>query len=249
VVREARIPDLRLVERDRNVGLARSVVEGVTQVCDSHGRAIVVEDDLVLSTTFLAYMNEALERFRDDERILHVGGYMFPVELGCPHDSVFLPFTSSWGWGTWSRAWRHYDPTASAYAALERDRAARRRFDLDGSKAFFEMLRAARAGRLDSWGIRWYLSVFARGGLSIYPRRSLVRNEGFGEDATHTKSASCICRAEESDFVVRTFPGAPTVDAEALRRIARLFRSEVPLEKRLRARWREFRHRLLGREA
>jgi len=229
-VRACGLPRLRLVERDRNMGLARSVIEGVSQLCAEHGRAVVLEDDLVVSRTFLAYANTALERYRDDDRVMHVSGYQYDLDLGAPGDALFLPFISSWGWATWERAWRHFDPLAAAATGVLADPALRRRFDLDGNYGFSAMLEAQRSGRLDSWAIRWYLSVFARSGLSLFPARSLVENAGFGAGATHTAGDedSALFRGRAHDVAIRKLPDV-AVDARALRRIERLFARERSL--------------------
>jgi hypothetical protein len=185
VLRRSGLPRLELVERERNLGLAASVIDGVTRLCQAHGRVIVLEDDLVVSPTFLGFMNGALEAYADEKQVFQVSGFMFPVELPTAAAALFLPFTNSWGWATWDRAWRHFDHGAAAYWQLARDGALRRRFDLGGRYYFFEMLRRQVRGEIDSWAIRWYLSVFMRDGLTIFPRRSLVENAGFGGDATH----------------------------------------------------------------
>lgn len=235
-VRAAGLPRLRMVERERNLGLARSVIEGVSQICEERERVIVLEDDLELSARFLAYMNAALERYRGAERVLHVSGYTYPVELGATADAVFLPFIGSWGWATWRRAWRHFDASASAYAEVARSRASRRRFDLGGSYGFFAMLERQLRGEIDSWAIRWYLSVFAKGGLALYPARSLVRYAGTGAGATHSRSAQTrIQDAVAHEFEVRTFPG-PQVDERAYARIRAFLRRETGLVSRARRR-------------
>jgi len=235
-IRGARVPHLRMVERERNLGLARSVIEGVTQLCDERERVIVLEDDLELSPRFLAYMNAALERYREAERVFHVSGYTYPVELGANADAVFLPFIGSWGWATWRRAWRHFDASGSGYAEVASSRAARRRFDLGGSYGFFAMLDRQLRGEIDSWAIRWYLSVFVKRGLALYPARSLVQYTGTGPDATHSRSAETrIQDAAANDFEVRSFP-APELDERTYARIRAFLRQETGLIARARRR-------------
>ena len=176
---------MTVVERSRNLGLANSIIEGVTRLCTERGRVIVVEDDLTVSRHFLEYMNQALDRYADDERVMQVSGYMFPVSLGTETDALFLPLTTSWGWACWQRSWKKFDPGGSGREALSRDPSMRRRFNLDGAYDYAGMLDAQAAGKIDSWAIRWYLSVFLRGGLVLYPARTLVRNLGFDDSGTH----------------------------------------------------------------
>ncbi len=168
-----------IIERATNFGLARSIIDGVTSLCDAFGRVIVLEDDLVISPHFLSYMNDALTRYEHKDQVMQIAGYMFPVEVDIHEDALLLPFITSWGWATWSRAWRNFDAEAKGYERLVDDRLLRDRFNLGGHYDYFKMLRAYREGTVDSWAIRWYLSVFLHGGLALFPKKTLVSNLGF----------------------------------------------------------------------
>ena len=185
VARELAPASTVFIERERNQGLARSIIEGTTDLTNRFGKVIVVEDDLEVSPSFLQFMNEALDRYALDETVMQVAGYQFPLVPPLNERSLFLGFPTSWGWGTWARAWKHFDPQALGYQAMKEDPAARRRFDLDGSYPYFAMLERQLRGEIDSWAIRWHLSVFLRQGLVLYPGRSLIRNTGFDGSGTH----------------------------------------------------------------
>jgi len=186
IVREWDHPDKTLHIAPANRGLANSIIDGVNRLCGSHGRVIVVEDDLVVAPVFLDFLNRGLDRFSDDTRVMQISGHMFPVDLSTvPADAVFLPFITSWGWATWQRAWCHFDPAVAAFDRISVDRETRRRFDLNHAYPYFAMLQKQKAGTIDSWAIRWYLSVFVRDGLVLYPSRSLVNNEGFDGSGTN----------------------------------------------------------------
>jgi len=233
VIAGAGLRHLELVERPVNLGLAANVIDGVSRLCAEAGRVIVLEDDLILSPRFLRYMNDALERYRDEPRVFHVSGFMYPVQQAAPHDAVFLPFISSWGWGTWARAWRSFDPAAAAAARVLSDRATSRRFDLDGAYGFSRMLRRQLAGRSDSWAIRWYLSVFTQGGLSLFPSRSLVENGGFGDASTHCRGPRpSHAGSTAADVVVSRFPPVE-VDPVAFAAVKALLASDSTLAARV----------------
>src|SRR5450631_726432 len=157
-----------IVERETNFGLARSIIDGVTKVVNEHGRIIVLEDDLVVTPHFLDFMNCALDKYENEQQVIQVSGYMFPVKVEIEEDALFLPLTTSWGWATWKRAWQLFDPDAKGYAQVKADLALRKRFNLDGAYDYFSMLEAQLAGRVDSWAIRWYLSTFLLQGLTLY---------------------------------------------------------------------------------
>jgi hypothetical protein len=196
-------------ERDRNFGLAASVIDGVTRLCGAAGRVIVVEDDLLVAPHFLDYMNSALERYHDEAEVMQVSGYMFPIDVAAEADAFFMPFTTSWGWATWERAWQYFDPAMTGFDALAGNRQLRDRFNLGGAYDYFDMLERQRGGSIDSWAIRWYLSVFMRNGLTLYPARTLVRNIGFDGSGTHCVDAD-VEQAEQAamqpHFRVEKFP-------------------------------------------
>lgn len=189
---------VEIVRRPRNLGLSASIVGGVGALCNEFGRAIVVEDDLLVSPGFLAFMNNALARYAESPEVMQVSGYMFPVAVDRSAEAMFLPLISCWGWATWKRAWDLYDPDMRAFANLEQDRALRRRFDLDGAYGYFDMLRRQRSGAIDSWGVRWLLSVFMRNGLVLYPPRTMVDNIGFDGSGTHGKALIPAVTAERT---------------------------------------------------
>lgn len=172
--------------RETNVGLSRSIIEGVGDTCREYGRVIVLEDDLELAPSFLEYMNTALEKYAGEDRVLQISGHMFDVpEFEGSEEGMFLPITTSWGWATWQRAWDHFDPDATGWQSLQTDKALRRRFDIDGVYDYSGMLESQMTGRRDSWAVRWYWSVFRANGMTLFPPRTLVRNSGHDGSGTH----------------------------------------------------------------
>lgn len=174
-----------VVEREKNWGVDPSIIDGVTVLCEKYGHVIVLEDDLVTSPWFLTFMNESLSRYRDDERVMQVGGFMFPLDGVDESKASFLPYVTCWGWATWKRAWDQFDATAAGYAFLKADESRRRAFDLNGAYFYFDLLQSYIDGKTDAWDIRWYLSVFLKDGLALFPNKTLVRNIGFDGTGTH----------------------------------------------------------------
>lgn len=196
---------INIVERDRNWGLANSIIDGVTLVVNKHGHIIVLEDDLVVSQHFLEYMNTALSRYENEQSVMQVSGYMFPIRAEIRDDAVFLPFITSWGWATWARAWKYFDPDSRGAEQLRTDPRLRRRFNLGGSYDYFAMLESQLAGRIDSWAVRWYLSVFMRDGIALFPMKSLVANLGFDGSGVHCGTEQTI-DSLPCGFRVNTYP-------------------------------------------
>jgi hypothetical protein len=198
--------EVEVVEQERNRGLANSVIAGVTELCEKFGRVIVMEDDLVVSPYFLKYMNDALDRYAGEPKVMQVSGHMYDVELPIGEDALFLPFTTSWGWGTWKRAWDLFDPDARGLGALQSDWSLRKRFNLGGAHDYFSMLQRQQAGQIDSWAIRWYVSVFMSQGLVLFPKVSLVHNIGFDGTGTHCAATDKPAQANFAGSPVGQFP-------------------------------------------
>jgi len=198
---------VRIVGRDRNWGLADSIIDGVTTVLNKYGRIIVLEDDLLVSPHFLEYMNASLDQYEHDNRVMQISGYMFPLSADLEEDAIFLPFTTSWGWATWGRAWRHFDASCAAWSRIKADDMKLKAFDLGGVYPYSSMVEAQFRGEIDSWAIRWYMSVFAHKGLVLFPRRTLVHNSGLDGSGTHGEGPSMWRLNHPSDdFAVRVFP-------------------------------------------
>lgn len=185
---------VRPLFRDRNLGLAESVISGVTSLLDRHDRVIILEDDLVLSPHFLRFMNEALTTYAGDARVASIHGYCYPTFEPLP-ETFFLRGADCWGWATWRRAWSTFE--ADGVALLRRIDAGgmRRSFDLDGAYPFARMLEEQVNGRNSSWAIRWHAACFLADKLTLYPGRSLVQNSGNDASGTHAGSTSAFDQA------------------------------------------------------
>jgi hypothetical protein len=174
---------------DHNRGLANSIIAAVSALVTSHGRVIVLEDDLLVAPHAIAYFNAALQRYENDSAVMQISGYMFDAVPWLDRTTaLMLPFTTSWGWATWARAWELFDPRATGWEELAADRSLRKAFNQDGAYDFATMLERQMQGRRDSWAIRWCWSVFRANGLVLYPPQSLIRNTGFDGSGSHGRA-------------------------------------------------------------
>lgn len=179
---------VKLIERADNLGLSRSVISGVTETVGKSGRVIVVEDDLVVSPFFLQYMNEALEMYEAEERVVSIHGYVPPVTKPFP-ETFFIRGADCWGWATWKRGWDLFDPDGQRLHRFLKENRLTREFDFGGAFSYTKMLRDQVKGRNDSWAIRWYASAFLKNRLTLYPGVSLVQNIGLDSSGTHCGSS------------------------------------------------------------
>lgn len=178
--------NVTVIEREKNWGLANNIIDGVTQIVNKYGKIIVLEDDLVTSPGFLKYMNEALDMYADEERVASIHGWSYPLKNRekLP-ETFFIRETGCWGWATWARAWKYFEPDGKKLLDELKRRRLTKEFDFGGAYPYTRMLKDQIRGKNNSWAIRWYASAFLRDMLTLYPRDSLVRNIGLDSSGTH----------------------------------------------------------------
>lgn len=173
-----------IIERSENWGLARNIIDGVTTQVNRFGRVIVLEDDLIVAPYFLQFMNDALETYKDEPRVGHIQACDFTNDSSLP-DTFLIKFTGSWGWATWDRAWKYFNPDGKVLLKEMEKRRLTYKFDFNGNYPFTRMLRRQIEGKNNSWAIRWNASLFLNDILSVNVGRSLVQNNGFDGSGTN----------------------------------------------------------------
>jgi len=173
-----------IIEREKNLGLANSVIAGVTEIVNRFGKVIVLEDDLVTSKYFLKFMNDALDFYEHEEKVISIHGYIYPVKSKLP-ETFFLKGADCWGWATWKRGWKIFNSNGNELLKRIKEQDIHNEFDFNGAYPFTDMLEAQVKGKVDSWAIRWHASAFLKGKLTLYPGRSLVSNIGMDNSGTH----------------------------------------------------------------
>lgn len=229
--------EVNIIAKDRNVGLAASVIEGVSRLCDEFGRVIVIEDDLIVARGFLEYMNRALRVYAEHPRVMQISGHCFPFNHDHDDESAFfMPISTSWGWSTWKRAWDCFAPAAEGYRELDTNRELKASFDLGGISPYSQMLLDQMSGKIDSWAIRWWWAFFRNNGICLYPAKSLVRNIGFGEGASHTTKIENYHDDPHwsPERKITVFPVQAEPDEKAFQSLKAYFRTQNPVERRAR---------------
>lgn len=174
---------------EHNKGLGKSIIEGVTQIISQYGKAIVLEDDLVFSTNFLAFMNEGLDRYENEKKVFSICGYTNKVKIpkDYSYDAYFCTRSSSWGWATWKDRWETVDWELKDWNRYSK---MARAFNKWGGSDCFRMLRSVKEGWGNSWAIRFCFAEFLQKKLSLFPVISKVRNDGFDGTGTNCKKWS-----------------------------------------------------------
>ena len=176
---------VKVFERKENSGLANSVIEGVTKLIKDYDQVIVLEDDLITSPHTLSYFNDALNRYRDEEKVMHIGAYMYPLKAEDLPQSFFYRAATSWGWATWGRAWKNFEPNIDTLIK-QFDKKKKSAFSIENKMNFWKQMLEFKKGKNNSWAIRWYASIFLKGGLTLNPSQSLVNNIGHDGTGVHS---------------------------------------------------------------
>ncbi len=181
---------IEIAEQKKNIGLAKSVIKGVTEVIDRFGKAIILEDDLITAPSFLYNMNEALKVYKNDQNIFSITGYNHPPRLmeiptEYQEDVYFCPRAHSWGWATWVDRWNKTDWEVTDFQALLQDKKKQKKYNYSGDDKF-DMLSYQMEGFIDSWAIRWDYCHFQNQAVCVYPIHSLVNNIGHDGSGVHS---------------------------------------------------------------
>ncbi|WP_054199114.1 glycosyltransferase [Clostridium baratii] len=180
---------INIIESKNNKGLARSVINGVTDIINNYNKVIVLEDDLITSKYFLQYMNDALDMFESRGDIWSISGYSPKIEIPCDYkDETYITKRgSSWGWATWKEKWKLVDWNIVDYNSFKTNRKSIKEFNMCG-KDLAPMLEDQIKGRIDSWAIRWVYNQYKNNMWTVYPINSFVKNIGNDLSGTHTNT-------------------------------------------------------------
>jgi hypothetical protein len=195
-----------IIESSSNQGLATSIISGVTQIVEKYGKVIVLEDDLITSRNFLDFMNQSLDFYENQAKVLSISGYSFSHKHNknyC-YDVNFGYRASSWGWGVWKDRWDKIDWEVKSYNKFRNSPIKRTLFNRGGSD-LSQMLDKQMSGKLNSWAIRFCYHQFINQMVDVYPVESKVTNIGFGSNSTNTKKDISRFRTKLDCSNKRTF--------------------------------------------
>jgi len=204
---------VKVILRKENLGLANSIISGVTQLVNEYGKVIVFEDDLLSSTHTLEYFNEGLDRYAKEEKVMHIGAYMYELADKSLPETFFFRAATSWGWATWARAWKDFEEDVDVLLnQFNRQKADQ--FSINGTMNFWKQLIGFKAGKNNSWAIRWYASIFLKGGLTLNPSHSLIQNIGNDGSGTHSVKED-MYQVRIAKTAIKQFPAEIKENAQA----------------------------------
>ena len=213
--------DVIVVEKETNSGLANSIIQGVTQIVNKHGKIIVLEDDLITSKYFLKYMNDALTTYENTLNVACISAYIYPVE-NLP-ELFFIKGADCWGWATWKHGWDLFQENGKKLLSELEHKKLTHAFDFNSAYPYTQMLKDQIEKKNDSWAIRWYASAFLKNKLCLYPSKTLVKNIGFDGSGTHSGSINIHeSQTNETPLIIQYL--APKENLVALNLISTYFK-------------------------
>jgi len=180
---------VNIIERDKNWGLAGSIIDGVTNIINKYVKVIVLEDDMVTSHFFLQFMNKALDYYEYEKKVYHISGWNYPINSYELEDAFFWRTMNCWGWATWKNRWRYFEKDVDKLIASFPEKDIYR-FNINGAVNMWQQVLANKTGEINSWAIFWYATIFQKNGLCLNPAKSFVQNIGFDGTGIHCNKTS-----------------------------------------------------------
>jgi len=192
-----------IIERDKNWGLANSIIDGVTDVVNKYGKVIVLEDDIVTSPYFLLFINKALDFYENEKKVWHISGWNYPIFTSDLPDAFFWRTMNCWGWSTWKDRWQYYEKNVDKLIDIfsEDDIYL---FDINDTAEMWSQVISNKEGKINTWAIFWYATIFKNEGLCLNPAVSFVKNIGLDGSGIHCgidpRQETKIINNKEIDF-------------------------------------------------
>ena len=182
---------LKTLYREKNLGCKIAVSSAISWFFEQEEYGVILEDDCLPNLSFFPFCEELLIRYKDDDRIGHIGGDCFLpgiIKNGLSYD--FCSFAHIWGWASWRRVWKKYDVNFQYWNEGNRNDLFNNLREKIYFTSFISDTLSGRNG-INTWDIQYFFTLRTQNQLSIYPAKNLVENIGFGtQDATHTGNIS-----------------------------------------------------------
>jgi hypothetical protein len=209
----------------QNKGLANSITDGVNYMLSKYDRVIVLEDDCLPSPDFVSFMEACFDRYENTEKIMSISGYSLPIRIpkNYKYDIYFSYRPSSWGWGTWRRAWNFFEMDETFLKEFKESRNIRKKIARAGD-VLISLSEAQLKGEIDSWAVFWSLNIIKREGLCIYSVKPRVKNIGFDGSGVHchpqTRYETGLIKHCDRNYI---FPDANELNGKILREFKRFY--------------------------
>ena len=209
---------INLTIKDKNIGLADSIINGISEVVKIHKKAIILEDDIVVSKAFLDYMNESLNRYEKESKVWSISAWSYPIDSSDLGDCYFWRIPHCWGWGTWEDRWNLYERNIE-WVVKNFDKKDINAINLDGYANYFNDFLLNKNGKIKTWAIFNYLICYKFGALNLVPKIPYIKQIGFDGSGVHCGSEDFYNAKTINEKFPISFPLEIQENKIALRRI------------------------------
>jgi hypothetical protein len=182
--------EVKTLFREDNYGCKMAVSDSIDWFFKNEEMGIILEDDCLPSQSFFSFCEELLVKYKDDLRIWNISGDNF--QNGCKRgesEYYFSKIPHIWGWASWANRWKHYDVDMKLSGRQSvREVIINIFHDRKVQEYWLRTMEGGYRQKLDTWDYQWAYTCFTNNGLSINPNKNLIKNIGFGVNATHTTS-------------------------------------------------------------
>jgi len=176
--------NVKIIKQNSNLGLAKHIIQSVTNIVNQHGKLIVLEDDHCVSEAFLKFMNDALTYYEPHKKVWHIASHTIVNDRKKENEVFLYRVMNCWGWGTWKDRWNYFE-NDSGKLINEFTEHDIKKFNLDDTESFWSQILDNHSGRINTWATFWYATVFKNKGLCMNPFYSYVKNIGLDGSGVH----------------------------------------------------------------
>lgn len=179
--------EVKTLFRGDNLGAKVAVSKGIDWFFNEEEMGIILEDDCVPNDSFFSFCEELLYRYKDKEQVMTISGNNFQPKRRTDNSYYFSRYMHCWGWASWKRAWKKFDIEMNKWPLMRKQNFIQKYLKSNKAQEYWEKrFNGVYNGEIDSWAHIWQYSIWYNNGLNIIPEVNIVKNIGFGEDATHT---------------------------------------------------------------
>ena len=195
---------IKIIKRKKNFGLAKNIIEGISEVFKKEKKIIVLEDDILVAKNFLFFMNQSLDYYSKNNKIWHISGWNYNITCKSQFDAYFTRGMNCWGWATWRNRWKYFEKKPLKIIK-DWDKKMISEFNFNNSIDHFSRVVRNKQRKINTWAVFWYAKIFENEKLCLNPTKSLTQNIGIGKQAKHTFSVSEIYNSKLSNIKIKNF--------------------------------------------
>jgi len=177
----------------KNVGCKLAVSTAIQWFFKHVEEGIIIEDDCLPNLSFFKFCEEMLKTYKHDNNIFAINGCNFGFHLNISN-YIKSKYLNVWGWATWRRSSNIVDYSMTKWI---NDKQGIRFIWKNLRKSYFDYdyywfqywkynFDSVASNDLDTWDYQWQYTAMLHKMKVIVPTVNLIKNIGFGINATHT---------------------------------------------------------------